>query len=500
MAIPKIFGIETEFGIQGVGGGESNPVIASSILINAYSQESNDRVNWDFEDETPGNDARGFLNEGVFAPEVETHLVNTVLTNGGRYYVDHAHPEYSSPECSCAREAVLYDRAGEQILIRSMRAAERLFGEQGRIAVYKNNSDHKGNSYGCHENYLMDREIAFAKIAKLITAHFVSRIIYTGSGKVGSETGIRKDERGLPIEYQISQRAEFFEEEVGLETTLKRPIVNTRDEPHCDPKRYRRLHVICGDANMSEVACYLKLGVTGIILSMIEDGWLDKTDLILKSPVPQFHNLSTDISLKGTMELTSGRAITALEIQWAYYEIAEKYVHENGFSSIGEEKTGANLMERWHQCLSNLEADPYSANKTVDWVAKLELILAYMDRHNLRWDSQRLVAMDLQYHDLRPEKSLFTRLSMECLFDDEQVKQAMTEPPPGTRAYFRGKCLQKWMGDIATANWDSLVFDLGDEPLKRIPTMDPLKGTYFHVGKLIEECATPRQLLDKLES
>src|SRR5918912_903401 len=268
MAIRKVCGIETEYGIQLRGVGESNPIAASSLLINAYVAELSRKVGWDFEDESPGRDARGFAREGAMAPEVETHLVNAVLTNGARYYVDHAHPEYSTPECSDALELVRYDKAGERILARSIEAAAEVLPPGQGVVVYKNNSDRKGNSYGCHENYLMDRSVPFSRIVQHITPHFVTRQIYTGAGKVGSEA---PGAGAGDVRFQLSQRAEFFEEEVGLETTLKRPLVNTRDEPHADAQKYRRLHVIVGDANLAEVSTFLKVGVTAIILAMIED-------------------------------------------------------------------------------------------------------------------------------------------------------------------------------------------------------------------------------------
>ena len=280
MAIQKVLGIETEYGII-VRGGDSNPIAASSILINAYVQglaragaaTGASRVGWDFEDEQPGNDARGFNAEGQMPPEVETHLVNAVLTNGARYYVDHAHPELSTPECADPRSIVVYDRAAELILHRSMAAATELLPAGQEIVVYKNNSDRKGNSYGTHENYLMDRAVPFSKIVRYVMPHFITRQIYTGAGKVGSEApGLTSAD----VPYQLTQRADFFEEEVGLETTLKRPIVNTRDEPHADAQKYRRLHVIVGDANLSEVATFLKVGTTALVLSMIEDDWLTR--------------------------------------------------------------------------------------------------------------------------------------------------------------------------------------------------------------------------------
>ena len=220
MAIPKVCGIETEYGVTLRGAADPNPVLASSMLINGYVEHH--KVGWDFEDESPGRDARGFAREGAHPPEIETHLVNTVLTNGARYYVDHAHPEYSTPECADALELVCADKAGERILARSMQAARRLVEPGQEIVVYKNNSDGKGNSYGTHENYLIDRALPFASLVRYLLPWFVTRQVFTGAGKIGSENG------AAAVDYQISSRADFFEEEVGLETTLKRPIVNTR--------------------------------------------------------------------------------------------------------------------------------------------------------------------------------------------------------------------------------------------------------------------------------
>src|SRR5690606_28287501 len=307
MALPKVLGIETEYGIL-VRGGESNPIAASSVLINAYVQElarrgeaaGPTRVGWDFEDEQPGKDARGYTVAGATPPEVETHLVNAVLTNGARYYVDHAHPELSTPECADPRSVVLYDRAAELILQRSMAAARQLLPEGQEVVVYKNNSDRKGNSYGCHENYLMDRQVPFGKIVANVMPHFITRQVFTGAGKVGTEAaGLTSAD----VPFQLTQRADFFEEEVGLETTLKRPIVNTRDEPHADPQKYRRLHVIVGDANLSQVATFLKVGTTALVLSMIEDDWLTR-DLVPARPVQALRQVSYDLTLSRPIELT----------------------------------------------------------------------------------------------------------------------------------------------------------------------------------------------------
>ena len=495
MAIRKVLGIETEYGIQLRGAGESNPIAASSMLINAYVAQQHRKVGWDFEDESPGRDARGFSPDGTMAPEVETHLVNAVLTNGARYYVDHAHPEISTPECADAMEVVRYDKAAELVLIRSMEAAARTLPAGGEIVVYKNNSDGKGNSYGCHENYLMDRAVPFSRIVAQVIPHFVTRQVFTGAGKVGVEApGLTSAE----VPFQLTQRADFFEEEVGLETTLKRPIVNTRDEPHCDSQKYRRLHVITGDANLSEIATYLKVGTTAIVLSMIEDDVLPG-DLSLAKPVLAIREVSHDLTLVRPLDLADGRKVTALDIQWELFDRAKKYELEHGLASVGEE-VGADVMARWGAVLAALESDFMSLADQLDWVAKYRLFDAYRERNGLAWNDARLRAMDLQYHDLRPEKSLFARVGMQRLVTDAEVEHAMTEPPETTRAFFRGKCLQKWGADIVAANWDSLVFDVGADPLRRVPMMEPLRGTAAHVGRLIEECETAAELLDRLGS
>ncbi|MHB1517067.1 MAG: depupylase/deamidase Dop [Acidimicrobiales bacterium] len=497
MAIPKVCGIETEYGIQVVNG-DPNPIAASSLLINAYAQEvARQQIGWDFEDEAPGNDARGFAREGSMPPQVETHLVNTVLTNGARYYVDHAHPELSTPECSDALECVRYDRAGELILIRSMEAADRIARDGSQLVVYKNNSDGKGNSYGCHENYLMDRMAPFSRVVTGVTPHFVTRQIFAGAGKIGTETSSHQSDRP---DFQLSQRAEFFEEQVGLETTLKRPIVNTRDEPHADPHRYRRLHVIVGDANLSEVATFLKVGTTSIVLAMIEDDVRCSRELAIADPVGAMHAVACDRELNRPVLMEDGSTATALDIQWELHGLARKYAEDRGLDCLGSPSIGSAVLDRWEDVLHGLETDPMSLARQLDWVAKLQLIEAFRDRHRCDWDDHRLAALDLQYHDLRPSRSLFARLGMERLIDERSVQTAVTDPPVGTRAWFRGQCLRKWPAHVVTANWDSLVFDLGADPLRRVPMMDPLKGTANHVEELLETCSSPSELLDRLSS
>jgi len=300
------------------------------------------------------------------------------------------------------------------------------------------------------------------------------------------------------VPFQLSQRADFFEEEVGLETTLKRPIVNTRDEPHCDASKYRRLHVIVGDANMSEVATFLKVGTTALVLSMIEDDAMGD-DLALANPVGAIRQVSHDPTLQRTVLLRSGRRATALEVQWSLLERAKKYERSHGLSSVGED-VGVEILSRWEAVLTGLEHDRDSVADVVDWVAKQRVVTGFAERHDIRRSDPRLKALDLQYHDMRPDKCLARRVGLQTMIDPDEVMSAMTNPPTTTRAYFRGRCLAKWPGEIVAANWDSLVFDIGRDPLRRVPMMEPLRGTSEHVARLIDESDTAAELLQRLGS
>src|SRR5205085_4632252 len=273
-----------------------------------------------------------------------------------------------------------------------------------------------------------------------VMPHFITRQVYCGAGKVGSEAS------GVPAEevpFQLTQRADFFEEEVGLETTLKRPIVNTRDEPHADAQKYRRLHVIVGDANLSEITTFLKLGTTALVLSMIEDDWFGDRDFTLQAPVAAVRRVSYDLSLAEPLTMSDGRTMTALEMQWEYFDLARKYGDEHGLDCVGGASVGAEILRRWESVLTALETDPMSLSSQLDWVAKYTVIDGMRERNGLSWKDSKLALMDLQYHDVRPAKSLFARLDMERLVSEDSVVDAVTEPPPDTRAYFRGKCLQK---------------------------------------------------------
>ena len=491
MAIPKVMGIETEYGITVSGVPEFNPVLTSSVLINSYVASPLRRVRWDYEEETPLRDARGF--ETVVPAEApsdeELGLANVILTNGARYYVDHAHPEYSTPECTNPRDLVIHDKAGERILELSIARATQAMAPGQRVLVYKNNTDNKGVSYGTHENYLVDRAVPFPRIVRDITPHFVSRQIYTGAGLLGGN-----DE----IPYQISQRADFFEVEVGLETTLKRPIVNTRDEPHADPEKYRRLHVIIGDANMSEVATYLKTGITAIVLMMIEDEAVTEP-FALENPVQALRAISHDLSCRRTVRLKDGRAVRAVDIQWGYHEMASKYIARHDVPAWA-----ADVMTRWEETLSALEDDPRKLERQLDWVAKLSTLSSYRDKHGLEWIDPKLALLDLQYHDVRLDKGIANVLirngKLERLSTEDEVQRAIEAPPTDTRAYFRGRCLAQFPQQVAAASWDSVIFDLGAETLQRVPMHEPLRGTESSTKRLLDSCRTAGDLIDKIKT
>jgi len=500
VAIQKFMGTETEYGISVLGRPDFNPVLASSLVVNAYSSDGRPRARWDYEEENPLRDARGFTQAGPAhepPPEDDIGLANSILSNGARFYVDHAHPEYSSPETSNPRDAVIWDKAGERILeVAATRAAAMVPGQEpgrpSRILITKNNTDGKGAAYGMHENYIVDRAVPFGDIVRHLTPFFVSRQVMIGAGRIGNEFGLED------VPYQISQRADFFEVEVGLETTLKRPIVNTRDEPHADPDRFRRLHVIIGDANMSEVCTLLKLGSTALVLMMVEDGELGDPPA-LSHPVKALQAVSHDLSCRQTVALKDGRALTAIELQWHYLEHAQRYVKDRDAPDWGPEVLGV-----WERVLAGLEDDPMTLDGVVDWVTKYRIMRRYVERDDLDWADDKLKLIDVQYHDVRREKGLYNRLvatgRCERLVDEEEVVQAIAAPPEDTRAYFRGRCLDKYRGAVAAAGWDSIIFDVGRETLQRVPMMDPGRGGAASTAELIDRCATAAELLAALQA
>ena len=421
---------------------------------------------------------------------------NVFLRNGARLYLDvGSHPEYATPECDNVLDLVAHDKAGERILEGLLVDADRRLREEGiagDIYLFKNNTDSEGNSYGCHENYLVGRHGEFGRLADILIPFLVTRQVICGAGKV------LQTPRGAV--YCVSQRAEHIWESVSSATTRSRPIINTRDEPHADPEKYRRLHVIIGDANMSEVCTYLKVGTTALVLAMIEDKFLG-TDLSVEAPVAELRAISHDPSCRRLVTLKDGRKMTAVQLQAEYLELARKYTEDKYGDDVDD--ITADVLDRWESVLNRLAEDPMLLSKELDWVAKLELLEGYRTRDGLAWDSPRLQLVDLQYSDVRPDRGLYNRLAargrMVRLTDDATVNRAIENPPEDTRAYFRGRCLRQYPESVAAASWDSVIFDIpGRESLQRVPTLEPLRGTRAHVGELLDRCRSAAELVAAL--
>jgi proteasome accessory factor A len=387
---------------------------------------------------------------------------------------------------------VIHEKAGERVIEISRREANQLLPEGATMLIHKNNSDRKGNSYGCHENYLMDRRTSFKRIVEHLLPFFVSRQIYCGAGKVGSEN------RGQPCRFQISQRADFFETEVALDTMVKRPIINTRDEPHADRDKYRRLHVIVGDSNMCEYTIYLRNGVTALILSMIEDGAITR-DLSLRDPVRAVKDVSHDPSLSQELQLDNGKKMTAVQIQQEFLDMTLTYAAGRNLDPVQRD-----VLAKWQYVMECLSSDPMTLYRKIDWVAKKLIIESFMDRKGLDWDSPQVQMLDLQYHDSRPDKGLYHMLErqgkVERIVTDDEINAAVHNPPTDTRAYFRGECLRRYPGEVFGVNWDSISFGLDDQPIKRIMMSEPLKGTKGYVEELLNRSESAAALLANMSA
>ncbi|HEX9639377.1 MAG TPA: depupylase/deamidase Dop [Acidobacteriota bacterium] len=504
MSIPKIIGLEQEYAVTLQGRSDFDPIQISFLLVNSLKKAS--ETLWDYRDESPFLDARGFNaseEKEIRISHRDNYRINNLLLNGARFYVDHAHPEFSTAECRSLREAIAFDRAGERILEEAARRLGRQHSGTPNILIYKNNSDYKGNSYGCHENYLVESRVydqifpaypAYPKlISQLLVPFLVTRQILCGSGKLGSENGT------AACDYQISQRADFFETLIGANTTSRRPIVNSRDEPHADRKKFRRLHVIVGDANMAETSSFLKLGTMQLLLRMLEDNW-GLPNLAIEDPVRALVAISHDPSCKEKIPLADGRRLSAIELQRMVCERAREYVDSSGSEADSEPRE---VVQLWAEVLDTLERDPMELADRLDWVAKLALIERYRTRRHHGWDSPRLKVLDIQYHDVRRGHGLYYLLEREgrirrMLKDDALVERFVTQPPESTRAYFRSKCMEKFGHGITEANWDALTFSAGGQKVQKIRLADPLKGTRAMTEDLLQSAATPSELLQAL--
>jgi proteasome accessory factor PafA2 len=468
----RTLGIETEYGIT-VDGPESVDVVAESIaLVRSYTQveppTQDSALKWDYDLEDPHQDVRGFRvdelmqdfdeakyfvqdqNRKLSFQEIKSDLV---LSNGARYYNDHAHPEYATPECKKLRDIIAQDKAGERIIEECVRRRN-LHANGGVVKVYKNNTDFVGHSYGCHDNYLMERGIPFDFVIRGLTPFLVTRQIIAGAGKVGVET----DERVPAGLYQISQRADFFSVLVSIDTMNRRPIINTRDEPHADSDKYRRLHVIIGDANMSEVAGALKIGTTSLVLDLLERR-LCPMQIELADPINALRTVSRDSKLKSVVLLAGGRTISAIDIQREYLAAAHKHLR-------GRDEETNWVLANWEQVLADLERDPLLCRDRLDWVAKKWLLDAFVEAESVDWDDPWLQSLDLEYHNVRREEGLYAELvrqnKLQRFVTDEEIRHAICQPPVDTRAYFRGRCIEKFAKQMSSVQWDEIAFGEND--------------------------------------
>ncbi len=404
---------------------------------------------------------------------------NVFLENGARLYLDvGSHPEYATPECDSVYDVVVHDKAGERILESLVASAEERLAEEGirgEIFLFKNNTDSAGNSYGCHENYLVGRHGDFQRVVDTLIPFLVTRQIFTGAGK------LLQTARGTV--YSVAQRAEHIWEGVSSATTRSRPIINTRDEPHADAEKYRRLHVIAGDSNMSEYATYVKLGTVAALLQMLEDDVVFR-DLSLENPIRAIREISHDTSCRRKIRLMNGRELSALDIQWEYLDRAIRYSRSPGFPAPVQR-----AVEMWEHLLTGLEKDPLTLEREVDWVAKYQLI----DRYRARWDlslsDPRVALLDLSYHDVNRDRGLFYLLQRRGMVDrvvtDEAIEAAVNRPPQTTRARLRGEFIKAAKAKKRDFTVDWVHLKLNDQAQRTVLCKDPFKATDERVEKLI---------------
>jgi len=405
---------------------------------------------------------------------------NVFLANGARLYLDvGSHPEYATPECDSIHDLVVHDKAGERILEQLLGSAEQRLREEGirgDIYLFKNNTDSAGNSYGCHENYLTSRRDDFSHYVDVLIPFLVSRQIYAGAGKV------LQTARGAM--YCISQRAEHIWEGVSSATTRSRPIINTRDEPHADAERYRRLHVIVGDSNMSEYATFLKVGAASILLRMLEEPSVVIRDMTLENPIRAIREISHDLTCTRRVRLANGREASALEIQSEYLNRALRFADTRGLSPLEQQ-----ALDMWEHVMTGLEKDPFSLDREVDWVIKHNLIEAYRDRHDLPLAHARVALLDLQYHDVNRNRGLFYKMQQKGLVDrvatDVDINHAVEHPPATTRAALRGEFIRKAKEKKRDYTVDWVHLKLNDQAQRTVLCKDPFKARDERVEKLI---------------
>jgi proteasome accessory factor PafA2 len=460
----RVFGLETEYGIT-LGGAETVDVVAESIeLVRRYT-ENGALMKWDYELEDPHLDARGFRARELLQDTDESAYYeidkrrplsfeeiksDLVLSNGARFYNDHAHPEYSTPECTTLQQIVAQDKAGERILAECARRRNQKLPSGFEVRLYKNNTDFAGHSYGCHDNYLMRRDVAWDRIVAGMLPFLITRQIFGGAGKMGIEAESAQSEPGV---YQISQRSDFFSVVVSIDTMNRRPLINTRDEPHVDASRYRRFHVILGDSNMSEWATAMKIGTTALILDLIERG--EAPELEIAQPVDANKSISRDQTYDWIIELKDGRKISAIDVQRIYLRAASKLNND-----ASEDRQW--ILREWGNVLNDLERDVMSTRDRIDWAAKKFLLDALQEEEKLSWSDSWLQSIDLEYHNLDLDQGLYYELLRKGLMrrvtNEEEIKAAIFNPPETTRAFFRGRAVARFNDEISSIQWDEIVF------------------------------------------
>jgi proteasome accessory factor A len=476
----RLFGIETEYGITREDVPEMDPVVESMELVRAYLVASFER-RWDYAGEDPHEDARGFRASGLQQDREEDEFAkldaqrpfsfhemksDLVLPNGARFYNDHTHPEYSTPECRSLKDIVAQDRAGERLVFRAAQRRNKALGG-AHVRLYKNNTDFHGHSYGCHDNYLVSRTVPFPDLIAGLVPFLVSRQVIAGAGKVGTEA---LESGHVPGQYQLSQRADFMETELGVDTMHNRPILNTRDEPHANRNKYRRLHLIIGDANMCEYATVLKVGTTQLVLDLIARG--AAPDIELEQPVAAVKQLSRDPDLKAVVRLKNGRRLSALELQEQYCEAARREL-------AGSDEESDWLLKEWSEALSLLSQDRSQLVGKLDWVTKQCLLETFMREERIGWDDSWLASLDLEYHNVNPEQGLYLGLEAEGkawrMTTDDVIEAALRNGPNDTRGGLRGVCVQRFSDQIKSIQWEQIQFigGLGFRKLEMGDLFDP---------------------------
>ncbi|MBI2543537.1 MAG: proteasome accessory factor PafA2 family protein [Candidatus Aenigmarchaeota archaeon] len=570
MAIDRVMGIETEYGISRRSAEkksiyderDQNHISDTDFVIGSYDSAL---AKWDYnaEQELPLGDAR--------------HINNRILTNGARFYDDHGHPEYSTPECTSPLQLVIHDKAGERILNHARMLANAYLQNDRRtakdsIVIYKNNFDSRGKSFGCHENYLIERRTPWNKIRELMIPFFVTRQIFTGAGKVGLHTDsyperrlyhpyqelkrwilsefqqagvffeivglsgehndmygnlysifhnlekkakeeslediledsrsayyhvlefLEKGRKDIPAIYQLSQRADFFVCEEGQQTTAKRPLINLRDEPHADPSKYRRFHVIVGDSNLAPWSTYLKTGTTKLVLDLIEDGLIGE-EVVIQNPVDAFHSISRDQEWKWNVTFLDGSQGTAIDVQELYLNKAKQHYSSDPASD--------EIIGRWEYVLDALKRQDFPDLSTkLDHAIKKQMLDGMMKKHNWSLASPEVLKLDMRYHNIDPDEGIFHKYQSRGRVDtlgisEDDIKYAMTNPPEDTRAYFRGECLRRFPHHVISSNWD--VVNVRNGRHRDEIKLEPFRGTKKLTQDIFDNAGTISDLVDKLE-